>query len=482
MPRSLLSVLLVLYAACQAPGTDTAATDLQPRIDRGSAGYNDPYFPRLGNGGYDVEHYKVVLSVDPVANTLRGSTTITAIAEQPLARFNLDLFGLEVSSIKVDGENARFVREDHELVITPLVPLESGAKFEVQINYAGTPQVVPLVGLPVEGIGWMHEEELVITMSEPHGAMNWYPCNNHQRDKATHEFDITVPTEFTVAANGILKSIQTLETTRRFHFVASDPMATYLATVNVGIFEVEEQVGPNELPLTYYFPPATEEEIREGFRRTPEMITTLEEWFGPYPFECYGGVVAGAGPPAALETQTLPVYGGSTPGIGVQIHELAHQWFGNSVSFHTWSDLWLAESFASYAEWLWSAEHGEEGSLEERVRRYYGFLSGAEYELMGDPTPDHLFGLGVYVRGPVALHALRLEIGDEAFFSTLKTWTSTFRGKTASAEDFIALVEERSGQDLRSFFEGWLYESELPEIPELGLSPGADTGPVTTED
>ena len=101
---------------------------------------------------------------------------------------------------------------------------------------------------------------------------------------------------------------------------------------------------------------------------------------------------------------------------------------------------------------------------------------------MGDPTADHLFGLGVYVRGPVALHALRLEIGDEAFFSTLKTWTSTFRGKTASAEDFIALVEERSGQNLESFFEGWLYESKLPDIPELGLSPGADTGPVTTED
>ena len=489
MPRSLFIAALITLAACQSLGTDTnwngassSATDSQLHVDRGSAGYNDPYFPRLGNGGYDVEHYKVVLTVDPVANTLRGSTTITAIAEQPLALFNLDLFGLEVSSIKVDGENAKFAREDHELVITPFVSLESGAKFETQVNYAGTPEVVPLAGIPVDGIGWMHEGELVITMSEPTGAMNWYPCNNHQRDKATHEFDITVPADFTVAANGILKSIQTGDGTRRFHFVASDLMATYLATVNVGRFDVEEQSGPNDMQLTYYFPPATKEEIRESFRRTPEMITTLEEWFGPYPFECYGGVVAGAGPPAALETQTLPVYGGTEPGIGVQIHELAHQWFGNSVSFDTWRDLWLAESFASYAEWLWSVEEGEEGSIAERVQRYYGYLSAAEVELMGDPGTDNLFGLGVYMRGPVALHALRLKIGDEAFFSTLKTWTATFRGKTASAEDFIALAEERSAQDLASFFEGWLYESELPEIPELGLSPGADTGPVTTED
>ena len=489
MSRSLFVAALLSLVACHAPGTDAFSQEaqingagIQARVNHGSAGYHDPYFPRLGNGGYDVEHYKVVLTVDPVANTLRGSATIAALAEQPLARFNLDLFGLEVSSIKVNGENAKFVREDHELVITPLVPLQSGQQFEAQVFYAGTPVVVPLAGIPVDGIGWMHEGELVITMSEPTGAMNWYPCNNHQRDKATHEFDITVPEEFTVAANGILKSIQTGEGTRRFHFVASDPMATYLATVNVGRFDVEEQVGPNDMPLTYYFPPATKEEIRESFRRTPEMITTLENWFGSYPFESYGGVVAGAGPPAALETQTLPVYGGTDPGISVQIHELAHQWFGNSVSFDTWRDLWLAESFASYAEWLWSIEQGEEDSLDDRVRRYYGFLSGAEHELMGDPGKDHLFGLGVYVRGPVALHALRLKIGDEAFFTTLKTWTATFRGKTATAEDFIALVEERSGQDLASFFEAWLYETELPEIPELGLSPGADTGPVTTED
>ena len=456
--------------------TGAALPDSTSSTERyGSAGYDDPYFPLLGNGGYDVEHYRIVLDVDVATNRIEGYATIDAVADEALSRFNLDLSGLEVSSIRVNGESASYWREGQELVIVPAMTLSADTPFQTTVTYSGMPEVVPLPGLPVPGIGWMHEGDLIITMSEPTGAMNWYPCNNHQLDKATHEFEITVANDYVVAANGILKSVQTRGDKQRYHFVASDPMATYLSTVNIGRFDVEELVGPNELPLTFYFPPATKEEIREGFRRTPEMIATLAEWFGPYPFECYGGVVAGAGPPAALETQTLPVYGGKSPGIGVQIHELTHQWFGNSVSFESWRDLWLAEAFASYAQWLWTEKTGDEGSIVETVERYYGYLSTAEHELMGDPGVEHLFGLGVYVRGPVALHALRLEIGDEAFFGTLKAWTSTFKNSAAGAKDFIALAEQNSDRDLAEFFEAWLYSSELPAIPAMNLpAPKAD--------
>ncbi len=463
----ILSVASLGFLACSA--VPAAFSDDPPVA--GARGIGDPYYPDLGNGGYDTLHYELVLAVDPVANHLDAVATIDAMAEVSLASFHLDLAGLEVEAILVDGAPAAFQRDGHELMIEPERALAGGSRFQVVVRYSGSPQTVPVPGIPVDGVGWMHFEDRVFTLSQPSGSMTWYPVNNHPRDKATYEFRVTVPETYVVAANGILVSNEEREDGRRtFHFRASDPMASYLATMNVAPFEVREMEGPGGLPLTFYAPIDAREGALDDFDRTPELLEVLTEWFGPYPFESCGGVIMNESFGAALETQTIPVYGGREAGIGTQVHELAHQWFGNSVSVDSWRDLWLSESFASYAGWLWREREDGSEELDARLRRQYEFLCRRGDQAPADPGAERLFGLGVYLRGPMALHALRLRIGDEPFFEVLRTFAARYRNATATTADFTSLAEEISGADLGELFEGWLYGSEIPDLPEAELS------------
>ncbi len=462
-----------IAAAAQVLGGPLAGRGFPPAEDEpvaGSAGVGDPYFPELGNGGYDVLHYALELDVDPVANHIDAVATLDATAEVALASFHLDFAGLEIASVAVDGAPAAFTREGSELVVTPARPLARASAFQVVVRYSGTPVPTPVPGIPIAGVGWLHFGDRVFTLSEPSGSMTWYPVNNHPRDKATYDFRVTVPAGWVAAANGRLLSAVHEAEKSSFHFRASDPMASYLATLNVAPFVVKELLGPGGLPLTFYFPEETPEEARDAFDRTPELCEALIEWFGPYPFETYGGVLMGERLGAALETQTLPVYGGRRPGIEVQVHELAHQWFGNSVTIHSWKDIWLAESFASYATWLWVERETGADALAASLEGRYRFLCRNANELPGDPGAERMFGSAVYVRGPLALHALRLRIGDEAFFGSLRAFAQRFGGRTATTEDFVLVCEELAGAELDPFFQAWLYTPGIPDIPEAALA------------
>ncbi|MEW6277800.1 MAG: M1 family metallopeptidase [Candidatus Eremiobacterota bacterium] len=457
----------------------------------GAPGLGDPYFPKLGNGGYDAQHYTVDLAVDVADNQLRGSSTMEALATQPLDTFNLDFQGFAVSEVSVNGRPAEFVRDGRELTVKPERPLAAGERFEVEVDYAGRPVPYRSPYAPIP-LGWRNFNDGSYVLSEPDGAAAWYPVNDHPGDKATYTFRLTVPKPYTAAANGQLVErvkgtdpVKGIETTT-FVYEARDPIASYLTTVGVGEFSMETGTGPNGLPIRHFFPVDLAGEASHDFGRTAEMIRFFSEKFGPYPFEAYGGLVVDARlGGVALETQTLSLFErgmitGDRAYETVLVHELAHQWFGNSVSLKNWKDIWLNEGFATYAQWLWDEK--EEGSevIERHARWAHRMLEGSGGPPIDDPGPTGLFTHQVYLRGALTLHALRRTVGDEAFFDTVRTYTARFKHGNASSQDFIQVAQEVSGRDLSDFFRRWISESELPDLPAT-RSPGSTTRPVPTE-
>jgi aminopeptidase N len=447
------------------PGT-TTSTDPVAVGAPGAAGVGDPYFPGLGNTGYDVEHYTLELTWLADVGALEGTTTIDAAATQGLSQFNLDLAGMEVESVVVDGQAATVQQDDRELVVSPAVGIESGASFSTVVEYSGVPK--PLrEGTTLFEVGWQTHGREAFVVSEPSGASTFFPVNDHPTDKATYTIVVTAPDDQVVAASGLLVSEEPAgEGARTWTYEARDEMASYLLQIAIGDLELVDAGTVNGVVVRHAFHRSLVEAATDTTSRTIEMMEMLEEVYGPYPFEVYG--VLAVAPPLgfALETQTLTIIGADLATRGrrsdqILLHELAHQWVGNSVSPATWMDIWLNEGFATYAEWLWLERTGEAAAADV-ARSYEG--SGGLDRPAGDPGPDELFSGTVYVRGAMTLQALREEIGDAAFFALLPAWVGAHQGSTASTEDLIALAERISGQDLEALFQDWLYSDRIPRL------------------
>jgi aminopeptidase N len=342
------------------PATLPISRTLTPALIRGATGIGDPYYPELGNGGYQVEHYTLVLDVQPMTNVISGTTTIRAQATQSLSTFNLDLAGLTIEQVLVNDSVAAYQRDGRELTITPVYPLPPNHEFTVVVAYQGSPQ--PILSVARAGtVGWFHAADGAINiMGEPDGAAAWFPANNHPRDKATYRFEITVPASFVVAASGFLRDTVELDEKIRYIWEMDKPMASYLAAINIDNYVVETRPGPDGVILRHYFPPHFPEASKRGYAKLPEMIEFFSTLFGPYPFAAYGVLIAEAESGIcetilAIEIQTLSTHcpEPAAEEEEVIVHELVHQWFGNSVSIKNWQDLWLKEGLATYAQWLW---------------------------------------------------------------------------------------------------------------------------------
>ena len=456
------------------PETTAAPEAASEPAAAGAAGIGDPFYPDLGNGGYDVDRYLLELDFDPVTTDLVATTTIESTATMDLARFNLDFAGFEISSLLIDGVPVEYEREGSELVVEPPAAIPAGSPFTTTVSYAGRPEPVASRAIPF-GMGWQSTASgHHYVVAEPDAAHSWFPTNDHPRDKATYTFRITVPEAVTAAANGTL--VETVPTAGGAAWVweMDDPMAPYLATIVIGDFEIVEDRASAEIagvPVRNVLPPELAAAPPVAVQRQGEMIAFLADRFGPYPFATYGiAVVDDFG--AALENQTLSIFGaGLESNEAIIIHELAHQWFGDGVSTYTWEDIWLNEGFASYAEWLWLEEQqGPEflavGISSERDRFAAAEESGsAAFPPPGSPPDDDLFNASVYRIGAMTLHALRLTVGDEAFFETLRTYFARYNESAATTADFIVVAEEVSGQDLGDLFDQWLYGDGIPEFP-----------------
>ena len=459
MRRPVALALVLLLGACTAE--EPPATP--PRFEPGAEGAGDPYFPKYGNGGYDVAGYDLALRYDPARGELNGTATITATATQDLSRFDFDLHRLKAKSVLVDGAAATSAGNGDELVITPAAGIVKGRAFTVVVDYGGVPG--QLTNETLGAGGWLSGTDSAVALGQPESASTWYPVNDHPSDKATFKLAITVPDGLTALSIGVPGPRTSDDGWTTWRWTESSPLASYLSTVVIGKYRVTTTTHAGK-PMVTAVPAALPADgpAARSLARTGEIADFLATRFGPYPFDAYGGiVVADDRIRYALETQSRPAYGQAffdgRPNGSVVAHELAHQWFGDSVALTRWKDIWLNEGFATYAEWLWE-EHDRNKSVRANFEEAYSSFNFDQAP--GDPGVADLFGDAVYRRGGMTVYALRLKIGDAAFDRLLTTWTSAHRDGNAGTDDLIKLAEQLSGQDLGAFFQTWLYGKTKP--------------------
>ncbi|WP_017537986.1 M1 family metallopeptidase [Nocardiopsis halophila] len=446
------------------------------------AGIGDPYFPSYGNTGYDVGHYDLRLDYRPDTDRLTGTATLVARTTEELDSFTLD-FLLDVDSVRVNGRPAEHSSEGHKLTVDPSRTVAEDRQMTVVVKYSDHPSTVGWGDVPS---AWHRTDDGAIALGEPEASWWWFPANDHPRDKATFDVRIQVPEGYKAISNGELTGRQTRHGKDIFLWRQDRPSTTYLATLAVGDYEVHEDTTASGLPVYNAYSPGLDElagPARASIERGAEILEFQEESFGPYPYNALGGVVAG--PDAdlgfALETQTRPVYSHAFFGRGsntyVVAHELAHQWWGDHVSVDTWQDIWLNEGFASYAEWMWSEYEGEGTAQELAEFTYDAYPADSAFWTVppGDPGADDVFHASVYDRGALAVHALRVAVGEEDFAEILRTWQEEHAHGNATVAEFIDLSEKISGKDLQTVFDTWLYTPERPDA-----APGAaEQGPST---
>jgi aminopeptidase N len=434
-----------------------------PAVAAPRTGAGEPFFPHSGTRAYDVLHYDVQLSYRPDDRRLRATATIEATPTETLSRFSLDLDDLRVTEVLIAGAPVGFSHKHGKLVVDPTAPLEAGRPFVVVVRYGGTPEEITDPDGTTEG--WIINEEGAAALGEPSGTASWLPCNNTPRDKASFGFHLTVPTPLKAVANGQLQLVSRSAGQTTFDWSEAQPMAPYLATVDIGPGKLTQSTIAG-VPAWLFVDSFDEtKEALRSVRALPQIIAFESHAFGPYPFDSAGSIVNEIPADyAALETQTRPTYAYPPDRLTV-VHEMAHQWFGDSVSLTRWPDIWLNEGFATWAEWFY-AEHQGGPSTTKVFRRLY--RTPASDKAFWDPpsgrpgTPEHLFGTSVYVRGGLTLEALRMKVGTATLLTILRGWAERHRYGNATIPDFIALAEEVSGRKLHRFFDTWLYKPGKP--------------------
>ncbi|MGP9694335.1 M1 family metallopeptidase [Brachybacterium sp. AOP25-B2-12] len=429
----------------------------------------DPYTPHSGSSVYAVDHYELDLDYTVSRNRLKGTATLHGHALQDTTSLAVDLgSNLRVSSVRSGGK-LRHAHVGSTLDVQLPAPLAAGDQFTLEIDYAGSPR-------PRRSrwgtIGWEELTDGVIVASQPTGAPSWFPCNDRPSDKATYAITVATDPGYTVISGA--PSRRTRRKGRAcWSFALDRPTASYLVSVQLGRYHHEDRpMGSTTGRL--YFPGVHGRRVRHDLAELGDMITLFERLFGPYPFDGYSVVVCDDELEIPVEAQAMGIFGtnhtdGHHGSERLIAHELAHQWFGNSVGLARWQDIWLNEGFACYAEWLWSEGSGGP-SVQALVEKHHAGLAAARQDLViGDPGPADMFDDRVYKRGAITLHALRLRVGDEAFFRLLHTWTQRFGGRSVRTADFTALVREVTGWDVAELFTQWLDRTALPPVPHPGV-------------
>lgn len=426
----------------------------------------DEYLPNNGSSGYQVSRYELELEYKVSINRLSGTATITAVTLTELQQVTLDLSSaLAVSKVSVNGKRAdHFSCRGGKLRIRLASKLATGAALSIVVRYSGSPRPLRSVW---GDVGFEELTDGVLVAGQPNGAASWFPCNDHPSAKAAFRIQISTESRYRVVANGKLESRRARASQTVWTYEQPEPTSTYLITLQIGAYEMA-RLARTPVPIQAALPERLRDDFDHDFARQPEMMQLFNELFGPYPLaNGYTVVVTDDDLEIPLEAQGISIFGanhcdGTRDSERLIAHELAHQWFGNSVTARQLRDIWLHEGFACYAEWLWS-DHTGGPSAEELARHYHAQLREKPQDLLlTDPGPRDMFDDRVYKRGALTLHALRARLGDEKFFALLKDWTTRYRHGTVVTDDFTGLAANYSDESLRPLWEAWLYSTEVP--------------------
>ena len=451
----------------------------------------DPYFPGYGAGGFLVNHYALDLTLGSDLSTLTGSVTIQLMPYAALTGLSLDAHGPQVRAARLNGRTAVFTHLPAGKVhVTAPSVLPPGQIATLELDYSArsAPVSVPGVG----PAGWQQPagaDPAVTVLSLPTGASTWYPCVDHPSAKAAYDIVVTAPSQFSVLANGILtgKTGQGAERTWAYHHPG--PMAAYLASVQIGEFtlagagsESGQSKPPAGIQIRNAYPAQLAAAAEYDLGRQGQMLSVFSELFGTYPFDVYGTAVVPGLPGQGGQSAENPMrhsFGAETLGLldaslidGKRTNEaqvanaVARQWFGAGVTVADWSQIWLTESFAKYAEWVWAERTGG-ASAQDSAAAAMTELGGLPQDLiLADPGAQRLLDVRIALRGACYLQALRQTVGDTDFFQILQVWCNRAGAGTGTTADFLQTIPQvYSATNIEGLHNTWLYFAALPALP-----------------
>lgn len=427
------------------------------------------------------KHYVLNITLDDQLSAIVSATArIDVLILKPTTLVDLDFGELTVDAVTVDSKPASFTHRDGKLKIDLTAPASPGTRLQISVNYHGTPKDGLILTKDKDG------KPSAVGDNWPNRVHHWIPTLDHPSAKATITFNVTAPADNEVVANGRLDQVQTTSNgNRTWTYSEGVPIPPYCMIIGVGQFKRFEPAEHSLTPLSYYVPHSDAPFALKGFAPSIPSLAYFSEIIAPYPYEKLAMIVGATrfggmeNSSAIVFTSTLfnpnptakisKTFGVPIGTVGLIAHEIAHQWFGDSVTESTWADLWLSEGFATYFAGLflqrYESEEAFQRYMQDAAVRVFEYEKKSRTPIFDRDTEDllKLLNANNYQKGAWVLHMLRSRLGDDAFFRGVRAYYRAHANATASSEDLRAALEKAAGQDLRAFFTRWIYDSGHPQ-------------------
>ena len=425
-------------------------------------------------------NYSVAITLNQdLKEITRATADITLSVLKPRTRqLDFDFGEMAIDSVRVNGKRARYTRGPDSLVVLLSQPQRVGARLLVSVSYHGKPKAGLVLSNDKDG------KPSAVGDNWPNRVHHWLPSLDHPSAKATVSFAITAPSENLVVANGQFGRVTSSGMTRTWSFTESVPIPPYCIIFAAGQFAEVKAEDQTITPLSYYVPRSDASFAAKGFSTAAPSLKHFSEIVAPYPYEKLA-LIVGATQFGGMENSSAIVFASNiftprpaaviSPTFGIRrgivevvAHEIAHQWFGDSVTQATWSDLWLSEGFATYFAGIFVQKHEGQAAFRSYMAKTADEALGFEKERripLHDKKTENLLELlngNNYQKGAWVLHMLRMQVGDETFFRGIRDFYNAHKNGVATSEDLRKALESASQSDLKAFFASWVYGTGHP--------------------